>query len=148
MEAYVGCHGQQTEIELRANEPDLLVEFSLARAHGRNLVGSEPESLIGHVPAKWINAYGEQLLARWQQLTDDDRHAELMVLTACRIWQFAEERMHSSKSGAAQWARARDPSLTAVEKALDRRAGGTVTIGADEIGRVLAAAHAAVAEQL
>ena len=31
-------------------EPDLVVEFSICRAHGRALLGAEPHAVIGEVP--------------------------------------------------------------------------------------------------
>lgn len=34
---------------------------------------------------EWVVAYGDEHLARWQGLTDDEEHGELMVLTTCRI---------------------------------------------------------------
>lgn len=78
-------------------EPDLLVEFATARAAGRSLIGPPPEAVIGPVPAPWIDAYGLALVKRWQALFDDDAHAEFMVLTACRVWRFAVERILCSK---------------------------------------------------
>jgi Domain of unknown function (DUF4111) len=33
------------------------------------------------------------------------------VLTACRVWRFAEEGRHASKAAAAEWALGRDPTL-------------------------------------
>ena len=80
---------------------------------------------------------GDAQLARWQSLTDDAPYAALMVLTACRIWRFSEERAHSSKAAAASWALARDPSLTAARDALRQRAGDPVRIAPTEISRLL-----------
>lgn len=72
-------------------------------------------------------------------------HAELMVLTACRIWRFAAEGVHCSKTDAGRWALARDPSLVAVAEALHQRAGGTAAVGADGITLVLGVVRAAIA---
>ena len=60
-----------------------------------------------------------------------------MVLTACRVWRFSEERIHCSKSTAAKWALGRDPSLDAVRDALRRRTGQQVSIEPAEIARLL-----------
>lgn len=138
MELYVrlGRPGQ-VEIERRRAEPDLVVELSVARSHGRALVGANPPTLIGAVPDEWVLAVGDAQLARWESLTDDARAADLMVLTACRIWRFAEERSHCAKSAAGSWVLARDPSLEAVRGALRRRAGEPVQIDPAEIGRLL-----------
>ena len=119
-----GIHGDEApEILTRVAEPDLLAELSMVRADGRSLIGDEPSLVVGDVPAEWVIAYGDENLARWERLTDDAEHAELMVLTACRIWRFALEGVHCSKSAAGRWALARDPSLAAVEDALRLRAG-------------------------
>jgi hypothetical protein len=122
-----------------AGEPDLVVELSVVRAHGRALVGLEPAAVIGHVPAEWVVAVGDQYLAAWERLTDDAPHAALMVLTSCRVWRFSVEAVHCSKSEAGRWALARDPSLTAVAEALRQRGGDPqATIGAEGIGRLIA----------
>jgi hypothetical protein len=132
--------GRAPEREARvAGEPDLVVELSVVRAHGRELLGQGPGSVVGAVPVTWVDAVGEQYLAAWEHLTDDAPHAELMVLTACRVWRFHAERVHCSKSAAGHWALARDPSLTAVQQALRQRSGEPgVIIEPGEIGRLLA----------
>jgi predicted nucleotidyltransferase len=131
--------GRKVQVRRSVEEPDLLVELSIARAHGRTLVGAAPESVIGPVPREWLIEVGDRQLAAWQGLTDDAAHAELMVLTACRIWRFAVEGTHSSKGAAADWALARDPSLTAVEEALRRRTvDPAVTIDPDGVAHALA----------
>ena len=104
-------------------EPDLIVELSLCRQCGRALVGAPPRELIAEVPDRWVLQAGSTQLERWQVLIHDDRNAALMVLAACRLWCFAETGSHFSKSAAAHWALARDPSLQAVGAALGRRAG-------------------------
>ena len=127
MELYVGLHhGQEPEVLRRIDgERDLVAELSMVRADGRSLVGPEPTAVVGAIPDEWVVAYGDQVLERWQQLTDDAEHAGLMVLTACRIWTFAVEGVHCSKTVAARWALQREPALPAVEAALRRRAGDT-----------------------
>ena len=73
------------------------------RADGRSLVGPQPAAVVGAMPDEWVVAYGDEALERWQH-TDDAEHAALMVLTACRIWRFAVEGVHCSKTEAARWA--------------------------------------------
>jgi hypothetical protein len=148
MELYVGLRTQEApEIETRvAGEPDLVVEFSMVRAGGRSLVGDEPRSVVGGVPDEWVVAYGDEIIARWQGLTDDAEHAELMVLTTCRVWRFAIEGVYCSKAEAGQWALARDPLLVAVEAALRRRAGETdQRVEPQDIGHLLKLVRAEIA---
>ena len=129
----------EEDVDVKTAEPDLLVEFELARAHGVPLVGAEPSTFIGAVPHTWITDLGDEVVAAWQQLTDDTAHAELMVLTSCRIWRFAVDGTFVSKSEAGRWALTREPSLYAVEGALRTRAGEhDVRVEPAEIGRVLA----------
>jgi hypothetical protein len=141
--------GQPPAIETRvAAEPDLVVEFSMVRAHGRALLGADPAAVIGPVPAEWVIAAGARQLAAWERLADDAAHAELMVLTTCRIWRFAAERVHSTKSEAGRWALARDPSLTAVTEALRQRHGDPKTrIGEDGIRRLIAIVRREIANR-
>jgi predicted nucleotidyltransferase len=131
--------GKTPEVETRIAEPDLVAEFSIARAHGRSIVGHAPEAVIGPVPDDWLIETGDRQLAAWQDLTDDADHAELMVLTACRIWRFATERVHCSKTAAGRWALERDPRLSVVEQALrQRNSDPAAVIAEDGITRVLA----------
>lgn len=125
------------DVEARRIEPDLIVELSICRQHGRALSGAAPEELIGAVPPEWVLSVGDEQLARWQSLTDDAPYAALMVLTACRIWRFSEERIHCSKSAAAMWALTRDPSLQAIRDALRQRVGDPVPVEPAEIARLL-----------
>jgi hypothetical protein len=67
------------------------------------------------------------------------------VLTACRIWRYAEERTHCSKSEAGVWALARDPSLQAAHDALRLRADDQVQVAPAAIGRLLKIVHACIA---
>jgi len=147
MELYVRLEGSAPpEIESRCpGEPDLVVEFAICRDHGRRLLGAAPHEIIGQVPDEWLLMAGDAQLARWESLTDDAPHAVLMVLTACRIWRFAEEHAHCSKAAGGHWALARDPSLTAVSDALRRRAGEPVRIEPAEIGRLLRIVHTRIA---
>lgn len=131
-----------------AGEPDLVIEFSMVRAHGRSLVGADPSALIGSVPDEWVVAVGDQQLAAWQRLTDDATHAALMVLTACRIWRFSADGCHSSKSEAGRWALARDSSLTAVAEALRQRGGDSeATIGEAGIRRLISVVRGEIAKR-
>lgn len=136
----VSVRSKQAEhADARTRRPDLVAEFSIARAHGRSIVGHAPEAVIGPVPDDWLIETGDRQLAAWQDLTDDADHAELMVLTACRIWRFATERVHCSKTAAGRWALERDPSLGAVEEALRQRTRDPgATIAEQGIARLLA----------
>jgi predicted nucleotidyltransferase len=137
VELYVGVHGDLSpEVLLRVGDPTAIPELATARASGRSLVGPEPRSLLSPIPDEWVITRGEAYVARWQELTDDEPMAEFMVLTTCRVWRFALERVHCSKAEAGRWALDRDPSLTAVQDALRRRAGEDVTIAPEDI-RVL-----------
>ncbi len=98
MRLYVGVHNGQWEVEQDLDEPDLVVEFSVCRQLGHT-------ELIGPVPDEWVDEVGAAVLDRWKEIGDDPPHHELMALTACRIWRFREERLHSSKPAAAEWAR-------------------------------------------
>lgn len=95
---YVGIHDGQWEVERDIDEPDLVVEFSVCRQLGHT-------ELIGPVPDEWVDQVGAVVLGRWKEIGVDPPQHELMALTACRIWQFREERRHSSKAAAAEWAR-------------------------------------------
>lgn len=141
--------GRPMAVETRvAGKPDLAVEFSLVRSHGRSITGPDPRAVIGAVPAEWVVDIGDRQMAAWEQLTDDGAHDVLMVLTTCRMWRFHAERVHCSKSDAGSWALARDPSLTAVREALRKRGGEAgVTIGADGIRRLLAIVRHEVANR-
>lgn len=147
MELYLRLDGSAPpQVESRhPGEPDLVLEFSICRAHGRALLGAEPHAVIGEVPDEWVLLVGDAQLARWQSLTDDARHAALMVLTACRAWRFSQERSHCSKAAAGSWALARDPSLTTVRDAIRQRWGEAVPIDPTEIGRLLSIVRTGIA---
>jgi hypothetical protein len=51
---------------------------------------------------RWVVAAGDAQLAHWQAIGDDPPYAELTVVTACRVWRFAEEGRHCSKAAATQ----------------------------------------------
>lgn len=104
-----------------AGERDLVVELAICRSLGRSLSGAPPGSLIGEVPPVWVDQVGLAQLEDWIRMGEDLRFAQITVLTACRIWRFKEERVHCSKSEAGRWALTRDPSLTAVHRALEHR---------------------------
>ena len=109
---------ERLEVETRRLRRDLVVELSVCRAHGRSLTGKEAPELIGEVPDEWVMDVGDEVLATWQRQDYDPDMAPFMVLTACRIWRFAEERVHCSKQQAGLWALQRDQSLTVVRSAL------------------------------
>src|SRR5262249_15267741 len=101
MEAYVRIEpGGDPGLEVETRSPgerDLVVELSVCRSHGRNLVGPPPPELIGDVPDEWVSAVGAAVLADWQRLDYDPALGAFMVLTTCRIWRFAEEQVHCTK---------------------------------------------------
>jgi Domain of unknown function (DUF4111)/Nucleotidyltransferase domain len=128
-------------------EPDLVVELSMCRAHGRSLLGAAPAELIGEVPARWVVAVGAAQVAAWQAIGDDPAHAELTVLTTCRIWRFAEEGRHCSKTAAGEWALRRTPTPQVVRDALRQRHGDPVArIDPAQVAQLLAAVGARLAE--
>jgi nucleotidyltransferase-like protein/aminoglycoside adenylyltransferase-like protein len=150
MELYIGVHHDHEPEQLRriVGERDLVAELSMVRAVGRSLVGPDPTAVVAAMPAEWVVAYGDELLERWQQLTDDAEHAALMVLTACRIWRFAVEGVHCSKTEAARWALLQGPALPAVEAALRRRIGDTNgQIAPADIAALLAGVRAELARR-
>jgi predicted nucleotidyltransferase len=122
LELYLGRHRRSPstlEIERRvAASPDLATELSMARSDGRALTGAPPDEVIAPVPAEWVVDRGRHWLTTWRALTNDADHAAFMVLTTCRIWRFAVDRVHCSKPQAAAWALDRDPSLTVVRQAI------------------------------
>jgi hypothetical protein len=122
MELHIGRYdGSSIGVEVESHvaaAPDLPAELSMARAEGRALIGVNPRDAIAPVPAEWIRQRGRYWLTTWLARTDDAEDAAHMVLTACRIWRFAVEDVHSSKPAAAGWALSRDASLTAVRQAL------------------------------
>jgi hypothetical protein len=88
-------------------------------------------------------AVGEAQLADWEASGDDAKHAELTVPTTCRIWRFAEEGRHSSKTAAGEWALARDPTLQVVPDALRRRHGDQAgSIDPEQVAQLLAVVRA------
>jgi predicted nucleotidyltransferase len=127
LELHIGRYDRspvEFEVERRVAEyPDLLAEFSMARADGQALRGAEPRAVIAPVRADWIVDRGRHWLLTWRSLTDDAGNATFMVLTACRIWRFALEQVHCSKIEAGAWALDRDPSLTVVRQAIQQYEG-------------------------
>jgi hypothetical protein len=124
MEAYLRLaptSGVRVEERRHPGERDLAVELSVCRAQGRSLLGAAPAELIGEVPDRWVVTAGDAQLADWQAIGDDPPYAELTVLTACRVWRFAEEGRHCSKAAAGAWALGRDPTLQVVRDTLQHR---------------------------
>jgi Domain of unknown function (DUF4111)/Nucleotidyltransferase domain len=151
MEAYIEItprSGSDLYVERRhPGERDLVVEFSMCRAHGRSLVGAAPAELLGEVPAEWVLAVGDAQLADWETIGDDPPHAELTVLTTCRIWRLAEEGRLGSKTAAGEWALRRDPTLTVVRDALARRRGdSTAPLDPAQVAQLLALVRARLAQ--
>jgi predicted nucleotidyltransferase len=62
MEVYIEItpgSGSGLYVERRhPGERDLVVEFSMCRAHGRSLVGATPAELLAEVPNEWVLAVG------------------------------------------------------------------------------------------
>jgi hypothetical protein len=127
------------EVEGRAEHvSDNWPELSESRANGRSLLGPDPRTLIGEVPAERVRANSRHHLHRWLGLTDDARHAAFMVVTACRMWRFELTGDHVSKTAAARWALERDPSLAGVRSALlARTTSRVVAISPAEVESVL-----------
>jgi hypothetical protein len=150
LEAYLRLtpsSGVRVEERRHPAERDLAVELSVCRAHGRSLLGPAPAELLGEVPDRWVVAAGDAQLADWQAIGDDPPYAELTVLTACRVWCFAEERRHCSKTAAAQWVLERDPALRVVGDALRRRHGDPAArIDPAQVARLLTVVRARLAE--
>ena len=131
--------GVRVEERRHPGERDLAVELSVCRAHGRSLLGAAPAELLGEVPDRWVVAAGDAQLADWQAIGDDPPYAELTVLTACRVWRFAEEGRHCSKTAAGEWALRRGPTLEVVREALQRRrSASTRPIDPAQVGQLLA----------
>jgi aminoglycoside adenylyltransferase-like protein/nucleotidyltransferase-like protein len=141
MEAHVTIKRSGPRVHIdgqHRGERDLVVEFSVCRAHGRSLLGAPPSELIGELPDEWILEVGDAQLADWQAIGDDPPYAQLTVLTACRSWRFAEERQHSSKDAAGNWALSRDPTLQVIRDALhQRRSDPTHPIDAAQVHDLL-----------
>jgi predicted nucleotidyltransferase len=118
VELGVELHESYSYANSGAVERDLLVELSLARARGRSLLGPPPDEVLGAVPDDWVVAYGDELLGQWVGRIGEVEQTDQMTFAACRIWRFAAERVHCSKTAAAGWALERDPALVAVDEAL------------------------------
>jgi predicted nucleotidyltransferase len=125
MEAYLRIRPERrpsVELEgIDTRERDLVIELSVSRAHGRSLLGAAAAELIGPVPDEWVLETGLAQLRDWHAIGDDPYYAELTVLTACRLWRFAEEARHCSKEAAGEWALRRRPDLGVIRDALDQR---------------------------
>jgi hypothetical protein len=150
LEAYLRLtpgYGVRVEERRHPGERDLAVELSVCRVHGRSLLGATPAELIGQVPARWVVAAGDAQLAAWQAIGDDPPYAELTVLTACRVWHFAEQGRHRSKTAAGRWALGRDPTLQAVGEALrQRHHDPAARIDPAQVQQLLAVVRARLAE--
>jgi hypothetical protein len=94
-----------------------------------------------------VLAVGDTQLADWEAIGDDPPHAELTVLTTCRIWNLAEEGRLGSKTAAGEWALRRDPTLTVVRDALARRRGdSTAPLDPAQVAQLLALVRARLAQ--
>jgi predicted nucleotidyltransferase len=80
--AFVLRPGDGLDMATRVGEQtDLVIEFSVARAHGRSIVGDAPNDVIGSVPRRWLVEIGDRQVARWERLADDDRSFQ-----SCSCW--------------------------------------------------------------
>jgi streptomycin 3"-adenylyltransferase len=139
----------QLLVETRHAEPDLVVELSISRASGQSLLGPAPDELIAEVPRRLVLEADEDQLAHWQAVGDDSEHAEIAVLTACRIWAFVEERRHASKDEAAEWVLSREPGLHVVRDALrHRQLDSRIPIEDGQVQQLLALVRARVKDEL
>ena len=139
MELHVGRYpGIDLEVEPKvAAVADLPAELSMARL-GRALAGPVPTEIIAVPDPAWLRERSLHWLTTWLTLTDDTEHAAFMVLTACRMWRFCLEGVHSTKTEAGRWALARDGSLSAVSQALRQRmVDPAVAVDEDGIRTVL-----------
>jgi predicted nucleotidyltransferase len=124
----------------RAVEVDLLSEFSLCRDHSVPVVGRDAADVLFDVPPDWVVEVGVDQIQRWLALPFESKHADLMVFTSCRIWRFATDGVHASKSAAARWVRNRRPDLEAPRISLDRRnRGSDAELGEQAVRALLAA---------
>jgi hypothetical protein len=102
-----------------------IIDRAIARIHGVPLCGPQPERLFSALPRLWIlQALAESLV--WHRTHDLVGHYS--VLNACRAWKYASEDGWSSKTGAAEWAKARAPEMgPLVDCCLALRAGLSVS---------------------
>ena len=113
---------ERVEIERAPiGEPVLLFKFAICREDGRSLVGPASTEVIGSVPSDWLVDVGDADLKRWQESGYDDRDAEEIVLTACRVWYRHDNGRHCTKSEAARWVTRHAPYLLAPRNALELR---------------------------
>ena len=122
VEIYVGLDPAEERLEVETRRPrrDLVVEFSVCRAHGRSLTGKEAPELIGEVPDEWVMDVGDEVLATWQRQDYDPAMAR--VHGADRVPHLALRRGARAllEAAAGLWALQRDPALAVVQRALDR----------------------------
>jgi hypothetical protein len=115
----ISAYADGLEVTQNAEDEDLVVWFSLCRQLGRS-------DVVGPVPDAWVDDVGSAALSRWKASGYHASNAALTALTACRIWRFREERVHCSKSAAAQWAAERGARVAydedTVKALLDRAA--------------------------
>jgi Aminoglycoside adenylyltransferase, C-terminal domain len=103
-----------------------------SRAHWRC---GQLGALVSAVEGEWPRARGRVDL---RVVTREVAAEPTPVLTACRVWRFADEGRDCSKTEAAEWALARDPTLEVVRGALGRRHGDTAAvIDAKEVAELL-----------
>jgi hypothetical protein len=90
-----------------------------------------------------VLAVGDAQLADWEAIGDDPEHAELTVLTACRVWRYADEGHHCAKTAAGEWANGGGPTLQVVRDALHQRHHNpTAPIDPAQVAQLLAVIRA------
>lgn len=107
----------------RGIELDLLIELSICRQKSEAIIGPDAAEVLFNVPPQWVTEVGVGCIEQWQERPFESKYSDLMVFTACRIWRFATDGVHVSKTAAALWAQQRRPDLEVLQVSLDRRGG-------------------------
>jgi Domain of unknown function (DUF4111) len=116
--------GKVVDGRARDGDPDLTLHLAVCRAGGIAIVGPLPRLTLAEVPeASMVSAMRDEV--RWARKRAS---LEYLVLTAARLWLFAETGRISSKVEAGEWAEARFDEPSVIERALARRGGAEVEI--------------------
>jgi Domain of unknown function (DUF4111) len=129
-----------------ADEPGhwFLLDLSVARAHGRALLGPRPERVIGAVEhSHLLGALAESL--RWHE--SHEPSGANSVLNACRAWRYAVEEVWSSKTAAARWAVDHGGDARLLSQALAVRDGRRGTLDVAAAGGFRESVSALIAER-
>jgi hypothetical protein len=118
-----------------------VVDTAIARQSGVSLLGPPPAAVFPELPVRRVATAVLEALDFHAGLGDPDQ----TLLSACRAWAWASDRVWRSKGDSARWAARRLPDPSAVERALRRRDGGDgAAPTAAEVDEVLTAARAAL----